>query len=346
MSTFTPKISRRGIYYFAEVATAPGPQAIAVTGDNSFGALFGREWLLVLARDTSLLHLHQESSTADGTWVEVTADLPPAFDVALEVDARRITFAFDQSARIIIAYETGGIVKVTRWDTSLNAYIQNVSFAGHDPVVVIDATWAYNVTVSDVLLFYLSTDRERVIARVQRDIYSTEYEMHDYGTPVVLDRVTRFPLRYQILVSDAAGDPLEFGGERVGLLSDLYPYPALDEAEGVGLPATAGVYVLVILTESGENAVQGLAQPATGGTYAEPVILTDGLDDLIGDGVPATGGAYISVLILTDRLDAVTGGSSPTTGGVYTLVVLTTDEGPDAISGTASPATGGTYATA
>jgi len=328
MSTFTPKISRRGIYYFAEVATAPGPQAITVTGDNSVGALFGREWLLVLARDTSLLHLHQESSTADGTWVEVTADLPPAFDVPLEVDARRITFAFDQTARIIIAYETGGIVKVTRWDASLNSYVQNVSFAGHDPAILMDATladprgypnladdgWSVReayfagirvlfewipdasirenpITDSDVVLFYLSTDRTQVYARVQRQLYATPLLIHTFDAPVVLDRVVALAGRYQLLIGDAVGDPLTemlisdpYLGDFIispqatsGAAANVVPEGVRVENTTLEAAAAIGITVGVVIENvavTGDTLFADDSAAATGQVAPEDVVVT------------------------------------------------------------------------
>lgn len=186
MSRFRPAISRRlpSSSSFAELFLAPGPEAIGVTGDNSYASMFGYDWLLVWDRDDGLLHLWQLQH--DGAWVEVLADLPPLFASPAPVGSRRWSLAFDQSARVILAYEDAtGIVRVTRWDPSSNSYVQNVSFAGCDPCVVMDASWRYLVPDSDVLLFYLSSDRERVLCRVQRDVYAVEYEIWDYGGGVI-----------------------------------------------------------------------------------------------------------------------------------------------------------------
>mgnify|MGYP001027667227 CR=1 FL=1 len=218
MSRFRPVISERlpSRTHFAELFLAPGPERIGVTGDNAYATMFGFDWLLVWDRDDGLLHLFQER---DGAWQEVTEDLPPVFASPVPVGARRWSLAFDQAARVILAYEDGaGIVRVTRWEPSSNSYVQNVSFSGRDPVVVMDASWSYAIPGSDVLLFHLSSDRERVLCRVQRDIYAVEHEIWDYGTPVILDRVIALPYKYQILVSDSTGTPLPDV-----LVSDLYP---------------------------------------------------------------------------------------------------------------------------
>src|SRR5690606_20539269 len=156
-----PRVSQRvpSETWFAELATAPGPQVIGVTGDNSFDTLFGREWLLEWSVEDDTLRLYQESATHPGEWERVTSPLPPVFDEPLPATARRVSFAFDQSARMIVAVEDEGVVKVTRWDPSANQYVQNVSFDGHDPFVAMDATWVGRIPDSDVLLFYLSPDR-------------------------------------------------------------------------------------------------------------------------------------------------------------------------------------------
>lgn len=202
--------------HFAELFLAPGPNRIGETGDNSYQALFGRNWLLVWDRDSGFLHLYQESA---GEWLEVVEDLPPVFDSPAPGGSRRWSLAFDQAARVILAYEDAeGVVRVTRWDPSANQYVQNVTFGGRDPVAVMDASWSYSIPGSDVLLFYLSPDRERVLCRVQRDVYGTEYLIWDYGAPVILDRVIALPYKYQVLVSDSTGSPLPDA-----LVSALYP---------------------------------------------------------------------------------------------------------------------------
>lgn len=247
---FRPRVSQRvpSETWFAELATAPGPQVIGVTGDNSFDTLFGREWLLEWSVEDDHLRLYQESATHPGEWQRVTSPLPPVFDSPLPATARRVSFAFDQSARMVVAYEDEGVIKVTRWDPSLNQYVQNVSFAGVDPQLFMDATladpdgfpedvraaaqagvrvlfewlpdgsWRESaIPDSDVVLFYLTTDRTGVRARVQRQLYQTVHELHDYDAPVILDRVMPLPGAYQLLVSDAVGSALEHA-----LVSDPY----------------------------------------------------------------------------------------------------------------------------
>lgn len=218
MSRFRPTISDRvpSGTHFAELYLSPGPEHIGVTGDNSYATMYGFDWLLVWDRDDGLLHLYQER---DGAWHEVLDDLPPVFASPAPVGSRRWSLAFDQAARVILAYEDdAGVIRVTRWDAGLNQYVQNVTFAGADPCVVIDASWSFLIPGSDVLLFYLSTDRTKVMCRVQRDIYAVEHLIWDYEQPVILDRVVALPYKYQVLVSDSAGSPLPDA-----LVSALYP---------------------------------------------------------------------------------------------------------------------------
>lgn len=156
------------------VAWSPGPPAIGDTGDNSPGHMMGTTWLLQVCPDGSWV-LYREDR---GRLEVVPFDDPPD---PVTATARHVSLCFDQSARVVLAWEDQGIIKVRRWDPSQNEYIENVSFAGVDPVVVFDAQWAYQIPGSDVLLFYLSSDRERVMARVQRDVYAVEYEIWNTG---------------------------------------------------------------------------------------------------------------------------------------------------------------------
>lgn len=241
-SDLNPKRSTRGDgYEFFEVALAPGPQTIATTGDNSYDTLFGREWLLVLDADTNELHLYQEDADTDGIWERVTDALPGVlFDSPLPSDARHITLQFDQSARVVVAYETGGIIELTRWDAFEATYKQNVSFAGHDPSLLMDAMLAdpegfsdeqkaaidngirllfewlpdgqYRENAigdSDVVLFYLTEDRTGVRARAQRQTYGTVHTIHDAASAWILDRAIALFGKYQLLVSDSSGAPLD-----------------------------------------------------------------------------------------------------------------------------------------
>ncbi len=238
---FLPTTSERGgdTNRF-ELALAVGPNAIGVTGDNSYEALYGREWLLTM-REDRLLRLYQESATTPGEWSEVTTALPSFFATPLSPDARQIALAFDQSARVVVVFEDAGLVKITRWDAITSAYVQNVTFGGHDPVIIIDAAvadprgypepertayfdWGDDWRVlfrwipdgqirenavpdSDVVVFYLSSDRTTIRARVQRQLYGTVHTLFIFEAPIVLDQATAVFGRYQLLVSRADGVP-------------------------------------------------------------------------------------------------------------------------------------------
>ena len=236
---FTPRRSGRGTgnYEFFELALALGPQQIGVVGDNSFEQLYGRSWLLVLDNQDDFLKLYQEVEL--GVWAPVTASLPTVFDAPLAADVRRITFAFDQSARIVVAYEQAGLIYATRWDSTAAAYVQNVAFAGRDPCLLMDATltdprgfdepygflrsrgvevtfrwipdgnfYGTSIPDSDIVLFYLTADRTGVRARVQRELYQVANVIFDYPQPIVMDQAIAISARFQLLVSDANGDQL------------------------------------------------------------------------------------------------------------------------------------------
>lgn len=343
---FRPRVSERvpSKTWFAELATAPGPQVIGETGDNSFDTLFGREWLLEWSVEDDTLRLYQESVTHPGEWQRVTAGLPPVFDSPLPATARRVTFCFDQSARMIVAYEDEGVIKVTRWDPGLGQYVQNVSFAGVDPAVVMDATWAYDIPNSDVLLFYLSTDRTRVMCRVQRELYADEHELWAYDEPVILDRALPVFLRYQLLVADSAGAPLE----KV-LLSDPYPYLARAEAAGSGLPPAAGVYTQVVMVEAlpVETLTATVSGPASG-AYADPLLEASvAPQELTGQGgMPDATGAYTAALITEAVNEALDGDIVPAQSGAYILAVFAETGTTQEIAGSGAGPAGGSYDTA
>ncbi|MFU8868661.1 hypothetical protein [Natronococcus sp.] len=354
MSLPRPRLSTRGTagYRFAELYLTRGPKAIGVTGDNSLPTLIGRTWALVLDVD-GRLRLFQRAETA-ATWTEQTTLLPPLFAETHPESRRRFSIAFDQSARAVVAYEEDGVVYLTRWDTATTSYVQNVTVPGVDPVVVFDATWAYDIPVSDVLLFCLdASTRSRLLCRVQRDLYLVELELFDYEQPVVLDRVTRLPLRYQALASDEAGEPLVGDGARSALLSDLYPYPWRDRALVPLTGPTAGDYIEAIIRNELEETAEATLYGPGAGTYVLPIISYEAEEEGLVEATLADGptaGTYVSVILSYEAeeegLVEATLADGPT-AGAYTLVVLTyayVEEG--TVDADMIGPTGGTYALA
>lgn len=266
---FQPRISQRvpSSTLFAEIFQAPGPQQIGVTGDNSYQTLFGRNWLAVIDRE-GVLRAYQEQ--APGEWTEVSTDLPPIFGTVLPAGVRRISLAFDQSARAIVCYEQSGIVQVTRWDNEYQDYRQNVSFPGVDPVAVMDATWSRDIEASDVLLFYLTPDRRGVRVRVQRDVYSVAHAVYDYEEAVILDRAAELSRRFELLLSDIRGAVLDHA-----LVSGVYPLAPYRHRFGTLLQAVplAGIYRSIV-TAYGHAISVDTAPTLRNGDYVERVTRT------------------------------------------------------------------------
>jgi len=275
---FLPKRGIRGTseYVYFELSMALGPVEIGETADNSYEALYGRAWLMEVDVDTDTLFMYQQDEV--GEWTRVTAGLPPIFDSPIPTGAKRFTFAFDQSARVIVVYELNQTVLITRWNAVSNQYVQNVTFDGVDPAVIMDATltdprgyptaeadgWGVRdafeagipvlfewlagdpivwledaIPDSDVLIFYLTPDRLGVRARVQRQLYETVQSVHDYDAPVVMDRIVALPGRYQALVSDAAGAPLPNMLISDPYLGDFIISPVADDVLGVAVTLEA-----------------------------------------------------------------------------------------------------------
>lgn len=339
---FAPRISRRGDYYFAELSLAPGPQQIATPGDNKHDTLYGREWALELQRDRTL-HLYQEQ--ADGDWLEVTEGLPGAFDAPLPVTARRISHVFDQSARIILAYEDEGIVKLTRWDATENQYLQNVSFAGIDPLLMVDAAFTYSVPGSDVIMFYRKTTApETVFYRLQSEVYATERILYAHSEPVILDRATNLLYRYQLLIANATGDQLANV-----LLSERYPIPVRDAQQVTAGAPQAGTYRLVVLSRQvAATPMTAAAQAPQAGTYRLVIVTRDaGVVGMTAAAQPPQAGTYRLVIITRDTgVVGMTTAAQAPQAGTYRSVIETVTVDRNAISVGATAPIGGTYAIA
>lgn len=317
--------------YAPMLAWSAGPVAIGETGDNSLASLTGGNWLLQVCPDGSWV-LYREQA---GVLTVVPWDDVPDF---VSETARHPSLAFDQSARVVLAWEDEGIIKVRRWDPGANEYVENVTFAGRDPVVVLDAVWSESVAGSDVLLFYLSADRERLLCRVQRDVYAVEYELWDFEAATVLDGVVALPWRYEVLVSDGHGtvlDPL--------LVSDLYPVLVRNTITGSSEVTGVGALTVIVLNPTlPADALLGAVTMTGAGELRDAIITSIVSNALLGSAEVTGAGALNLVVITTPVGDALAGEATVTGGGALTVVVISYNAA-NALTGTASVTGGGTY---
>jgi len=358
---FEPRVSRRGKGYFAEIALARGPRVMAITGSGTFEELFGYAWLALLDRRERRLRLFQAQAggapwaiggdPSAAEWVET-----PVPDLVHPVrEVRHLSFAFDQAARHVVAYEREGEVWVRQWDPVRGEYVMRGPWPGVDPVLVMDATVGYHVPDSDVLLFHLTPDRKTLVMRVQRELYANAHTVETFAEEAMLDQGVVLPYQFELLGSFAS-DP---DGTGLVLRSDLYPVRAEDNLGTASLAAPAsGVYwPVVVVRDLGVDSlgVANLSAP-TSGVYMPLVVIEDlGTDTLGTAGLSApASGVYHPVVVVQDLgTDSLgTAQLAAPAAGSYALVVVVVDltqspYGVDSL-GTAqlSAPTGGSYVAA
>lgn len=257
-----PRVNQRGLeaYNYAEAALCPGPAAgIGISGGGTRQELFSGSYALLHDADSlELILLRQVGSS----WIDVSEQLPNVLQGQQNV--RRISIQFDQAARPTVAFEDDeGNVRITRWDTTEQLYLQNVTFAAIQPAVFIDALITGIIAGSDVWVVYTKLHEDSELAeqgvpdgnvyyRLQSDRYLTEYTLYSHGEPLIIDKVAAVPLRYQIHVSRASGDVLDDREDeedeidestvRLALTSELYPYQHLMTPLAVDYEWQDGVY--------------------------------------------------------------------------------------------------------
>jgi len=361
------RTGERGAYRYPELYLAQGPAEIGLTGSNTYAELYGWPWALALDRSRRL-RLYR-GAPAGGDYAEVLAPLDGAiFGPQLPTTARRIALAFDQTARPIVAIEYDGEIKLTRWDATADAYVQNVNVAGHDPVLLIDAavtdpagwptgewsvrearaagmgvsflwapdeSWRTNaVTDSDVLLFYLTPDRLEVRARVQRELYATANLVHAYEAPVILDRAQAALGRWQLRVADAAGDPLAQPIVSGAYIEDFLIEP--DAAESLtATAAPSGMVAEQAVTPSeGAEAIAAGAQPDTIASTGSLAIrsLTIPLD-ATAEPVTIIAEAVVAEASESDALDLTAAAADP----IQVETVITPTDSEEKLDANASP---------
>src|SRR5690606_3102017 len=173
------------------LAWSPGPVELATTGDGSYQTLFGENWLAQICQDgTWVLYKRISNETLE----VVTWDVEPP---TVAITARHPTLCFDQAARPVIAWEDDQGVRLREYNETTQQYQFIGPFEGCDPVLLADSTINGHVPGSDVILFYLSTDRERLCYRIQSENFDTEHEHYDFARPTVLDAQDVGSWRYQ-----------------------------------------------------------------------------------------------------------------------------------------------------
>jgi hypothetical protein len=302
-SIFNVKESVRveGVSYFAEVFTVKGPEILADPQNQTFTQLYGYDWMGIVER-SGLIKFFQW----DGDDWQASSSFQRSGDL------RRFSFAFDQSANIIFAYELGGVTYVTRWDVTTSQYVEDISFSALHPVLYNDVLTNGFVGDSDVICFYV--DGTTVLKqRFQRDDFDTEYNfIPDVALPsgFIIDRVITLGNRWQVLASDALGVPLELMPT-----SDRYPlYVSVPPvsgrvAVGANLRSVVKTYVPTVPTVEGSVSTGAIIRSIVQ-TYAATI--------------PTVEGSVSTGAILTTIAEQYATTVPTVTGSVSTGAILTT----------------------
>ena len=282
------KVNERGDTYFAEAVFAPGPPTEGETGDNDVAVMFGDEWMLTLWNDWVLELYHWNGSS----WERRNPLNHPLFGegVTVETGARHITMCWDQSARLIVAYELDGLIKVTRWDATEQAYVQNVSFAGRDPLLFMDATCMFRISGSDVALFYLSLDRSTLHNRVQQENYGTENTSKALGGVHYLDQLVPGAYDVYLFLGDSTG-----AATAEPLRAALYPVYARDSFTASG-EGREGLYELVAIRHEALEQFAVSAE-ALDGEYVSAVVSHAQAEQPLLVSADARDGSYEQVVL-------------------------------------------------
>jgi hypothetical protein len=322
-------------------AWAPGPQALVTTGDGSYTTLYGESWMLQMCPDGTwrLYHRRNLARLEHVAW-DVT---PPA---ASET-ARHPTLAFDQAARPAMAWEDASGITLREFDEVAGVYAFVGPFPGRDPVLLADATVNYHVGGSDVALFYLSDDRERLMYRVQNDNYLVEHEHHDFGMPVVVDASDIGGYRFQLKYSDLNGVVIPESGSFRALVSDVYPVHVRSLATGSVHALEDGAYELVTITTTpARDALTGAVASLGDGEFRFVIIQRESDDALIGSVASLGDGEFRFVIIQRESDDALVGSVASLEDGLMRLAVFRRDPAPDGMTGAVGSLEDGAYAAA
>ncbi len=311
--TTIPPLEGLGFQEF-ELRLTKGPVAIGQPGDGTYAELYSRDYLVFLD-ETGRLRVLVSTGTA---WSPVAEDLYPQPPHPGN-QIRHIAACFDRSARLVLAYELSNQVYVYQWNETTQQYTTYGPFPGVDPVIIQDATISFYPPDSDVLLLYLSTDRTRLIMRVQSESYGTPREVATFPRPVLLDQANALPYYGQV-VGSYVDSPNQTG---FAVLTDLYPVNTSDSAGRLSLTSpTNWDYVFFgSLYEASDDLGSFVIAPPTGWSYTSVLLVMELPQDTLGTVVvlAPTNWSYVPTLAIyegsTDRFNVTI---SPPTNWSYT----------------------------
>jgi hypothetical protein len=341
ITTVPPLASFQGPNLELELRLARGPIAIGEPGEGTYRELYSKDYAVFLD-ETGRLRVYVSTGTS---WVPVTEDLYPQPPHPGN-QIRHIAACFDQAARLVLAYEINEQVYVYQWDIITNQYVTRGPFPGVDPVLIQDATIGFYPPDSDVLLLHLSTDRTRLIMRVQRELYGTPRQVAVLPGPATLDQAIARPFFGQV-VGTYVDSPTSTG---FVVNTDLYPVYADERAGGSAVepPRNWTLMPAVFIYNGGtELAGSSAVTPPVSWNYIPAVVIRDlgtELAALISVTPPSNWNYALAVVIHSFTEDAATALVAPPTSWDYPRLVVVYNGGVEvAASASVSPPTDWNY---
>jgi len=309
-----------------ELRLTKGPVAIGQPGDGSYTELYSKDYLVFLD-ETGRLRVYV--STGAG-WQPVPDELYPQPPHPGD-QIRHIGACFDQAARLVLAYEFNQQVYVYQWNPITRQYVARGPFPGVDPVLIQDATIGFYPPDSDALLLHLSTERTRLITRVQRELYNTPREVAVFPRPVLLDQVSALPF-YGQAVGSYVDSPKSTG---FAVRTDTYPVYLFETAASpvVNAPVDWDYIPIVVTRDVGvEPAASGDMSPPIEWEYI-PLVVIRNWTEVAASGAVSPPAAWDYILVVVIRNfgteDAASASVSAPVEWNYPLVVVVYNGGID-----------------
>lgn len=325
---FKPPIRKRGPFFYADQALALGPPSIGSQEATTLGELFGTPWTLQFEGVSSLGLQILSFNRFVNEWEQVGLYEAPQ-------NAQHLALAFDQSARPVTAWEQSQeLCTVRYWDEAQRLY-QTRTFSGVNPVLMNDVLAHYRLGDSDVVVFYLSEDRTRVLGRIQRERYDTEHEVAALNGPAYLDQVVPLPYQLGLLLSRDA--------ESVALRSELYPYRFKETHTASVSALQGGLYKTNLVLYEGADALGSSLSALQGGSYDENLQQYAAEDAHSAALSALRGGSYDENRVSSGGEQGLGSSLSALGGGEYAQSVLPYSRNPASVAGSVGALRGGSY---
>lgn len=231
----------------------------------------------------------------------------------------RLSLCFDQNARRVVAWSENDTVTVSR--VAIAGTEERQQWSGVDGLLFFDGLLldSSGGDETECIVWYLSTDRTRVLFRLQSDNYAIEYTYAILPEPCSLDQIARTNNAISLYLSPKNKRPV------IAVISAPYPVRVKDDALGITAGIVSGELFEIIVKRDPVLEPLTFDTSLSSGAYFEVIVKRDAVLEPFAFGAALSSGVYVVAVVSIDAvLEPFTFGAA-LSSGVYVDVIVSRD---------------------